>query len=214
MTSATMEHTETVVTGVTLPASVLRDGLTGALVSAGKDDMLPTLTGIRIEWDSVTNEVRFVSTDRYRLSLGVTTGTPVGESHAVLVPRKDAEALVKALPKAPRYGTEYTAVTLTTTGDGTLSVLFTGDGTWTREFRLLDGQFPKYDTLIPDGTTEPVSEMAWNPVYMADAAKIPHEKNDPIRFMFTAPNRPMVGTYLTCNGIDWTYLVMPSRIAG
>lgn len=216
MTVTVNETTSTTgtVPTVTMPASVFRDGLAGCLVAAGRDGTLPTLCTVLVEWDGST--VRFVSTDRYRLAQGTIVPDDSVVTHGtgrVLIYRKDAAELVKVLPKVPKkYGSDGT-VTLSVQDHGMLSVLFIGDGMWSREFRSVDGEFPKIQNLIPTETKEPVSVMSWNPDYMADAAKIPHDaRNVPITWMFSAPNRPMVGTYPTSNGIDWLYLLMPVRL--
>ncbi len=77
-----------------------RDMLIGALVAVGKDDTLPVLTGIKFEWSN--NEITVITTDRYRMVVGVTRkesyAVTVGEG-GFLLPRTVAAELVKVLPK-------------------------------------------------------------------------------------------------------------------
>jgi DNA polymerase III sliding clamp (beta) subunit (PCNA family) len=80
-------------------------------------------------------------------------------------------------------------------------------------FQTLDGEFPKFRKLIPDASDVPGTEMiSFNPAYLASVDKIPHERNTPVTWKFYGSGRPAVGTYDTCNGIDWLFLLMPVRI--
>jgi DNA polymerase-3 subunit beta len=196
------------VPGFTVDGATLRDLLAGGLVAVGRDDTLPTLMAVRLEWDST--ELRVVSTDRYRIALGVVSefgfwSDVTGDGFA-MIPRKDAAELVKVLPK--KANTERVSVTVL--GD---SVMI-GNGTWSRTLRMLDGEFPKYRSLIPDEDKfTAVDSICFNPVFMADAAKIPYDRNVPIRWTFTGPTRPALGKYArTMTGIDWVYLLMPVRL--
>jgi DNA polymerase-3 subunit beta len=217
MDRETVEAMPTVV-GFAIDGAVLRELLTGALVATGRDDMLPTLTGVRLEWDALG--LRAVATDRYRLVVGVFhAGTKVsgvesyrdvtGDGEA-LVYRKDVAELIKVLPK--KFGAELARVTLV--GDSIVFGNGDGVGAWSRTVRVLDGEFPRYRSLIPgEDSFRDVGSICWNPTFMADAAKIPHDRNTPITWTFTGPNRPVLGTYPTSeNGVDWQYLLMPVRL--
>jgi DNA polymerase III sliding clamp (beta) subunit (PCNA family) len=208
-----IEHdiTEDMVTvpGFTVDGATLRDLLVGGLVAAGKDSSLPTLTAVRLEWD--TTELRVASTDRYRLVVGIVGPefmSDVTGDGVAMIPRKDAAELVKMLPKK----TNAERVSITVLGDSVM----VGNGSWSRTVRMIDGDFPRYRSLIPgeDKHAATVS-ICFNPVFMADAAKIPYDRNVPIRWMFTGDNRPALGKYAqTDTGIDWMYLLMPVRLTG
>jgi DNA polymerase-3 subunit beta len=208
-----IEHdvTEDMVTvpGVTVDGATLRDLLVGGLVAADKDSSLPVLTAVRLEWD--TTELRVVSTDRYRLVVGI-VGTEfmshVTGDGVAMIPRKDAAELVKVLPKR----TNAERVSITVLGDSVV----VGNGTWSRTVRMIDGEFPKYRSLIPgEDKHAATASICFNPAFMADAAKIPHYRNVPIRWTFTGENRPALGKYAqTETGIDWLYLLMPVRLTG
>ena len=196
------------VPGFTVDGATLRDLLAGGLVAAGKDNSLPVLTAVRLEWDAT--ELRVVSTDRYRLVVGVVSESgfwsDITGDGVAMIPRKDAAELVKMLPK--KTNTERVSVTVL--GD---SVMI-GNGTWSRTLRMLDGDFPRYRSLIPgEDKHTAVSGIRFNPVFMADAAKIPYDRNVPISWTFTGENRPALGTYArTMTGVDWMYLLMPVRL--
>ena len=214
MTVVTEEATsKTVVPTLTLPASVLRDAL-HVHIAAGRDDTLPTLTGVQVTW-SEGEPIRFAATDRYRLAVAtVDRGLDdkrltlaVGEG-SFLLPRKDAIDLVKQLPKPKKRDTHAVPVSVTQT-KGYVTFHWVHEGsTVNREFRTLDGQFPKWQSLIP---TEygAVKNIAFNPAYLADVAKLPHEST--IKWAFTQPTRPAVASW-DCAGIAWQYLLMPVRL--
>jgi len=222
--AVTMMETETVtvaeVAPVVVPAAVLRE-LAGVTVAAGKDDTLPTLTGVRIEWEP--GVVRMVATDRYRLAVCEWRGESVKDAVAgsALVPAKELAAYVKGLPKPGRRGVDFpVTLTLDTVGGGH-AVTFTCttlDGQQMRRVVGLDGEFPKWAPMFPDEGTlaagKGVCTVAYNPHYLADLAKMPQDrKGDPVRMSFTEPHRPAV-----CEGkgahVEWKYLLMPVRTGG
>jgi DNA polymerase III subunit beta len=211
VTDTTMvQGSEVVVPSFVVPAHTLRNMLTAGLVAVGKDDTLPSLTGVRIEWDST--ELRAVSTDRYRLMVAdadMTCGVTVSGEGAVLLHRKDVAELIKVLPKASRFG-DSNMVKVTVLGD---SVLITADG-WSRTLTVLQGDFPKYRSLIPrEDSFAAIETIAVNPKFLGDIAKIPGERNMPARLRFTDARRPMVAFITGDNGVrEYTYLLMPVRL--
>lgn len=117
-------------------ASVLRDAFARVAISAGKDDTLPVLTGACITVDA--SGVEIATTDRYRL--GVQNLAPIvrGDDDAkILLPIRAAVWSVKNL-------------------EGAVSVRVHGDhveisaAERTVHVRTLDGEFPRYRSLIPD----------------------------------------------------------------
>lgn len=222
MTTTTIEGT-TVQTWpvLTLPLAAFSDLVTAAAVSVGKDNTLPVLTGIRVEWEQRT--VRMVSTDRYRLVRAEYTLGPVApaftdsnEVISTLVPAADLVAFVKALPKPGKYAKSPFSVVISLHDDEVRLSCSTWDGDISRSVRLLDGDFPKYQSLIPtefaglDG-----DGIGVNPKYLADVAKMPLvKKESPVRVRFTASGRPMVWEPTTPldSGVTWLYLLMPVRI--
>lgn len=216
----TVRGVDTVVPAFTMPAGMLRDMLAGALVAAGKDRAFPTLAAVRFEWDEIT-PVRVVSTDRYRLALGMTVESDrVSQSGdaAFLMDRVTVTELVKALPKLPdRYTwpSHPAQATVTVTGDHVVLRVDdpSGSGTWSREIRTVDGEFPKYRSLIPspDDRVE-TANIAWNPDYLADVSKVPHGKGDPVMWTFYGGTRPAVARYGSHHGVEWLYLLMPVRL--
>ena len=213
MTTTTIEGTTVEnVTVLALDVAVFRDLVTAASVAAGKDDTLPTLTGFRVEWDSLS--VRMVATDRYRLVKAEWQAKRVTEG-AALVPAAELVAYVKALPKPSRFGLPPTVIIHPEDGQVRFTCV-THEGEVSRTIRTLDGEFPKYQSLIPtefaglDG-----DGIGVNPKYLADVAKMPLvKKESPVRVRFTASGRPMVWEPTTPldSGVTWLYLLMPVRI--
>jgi DNA polymerase-3 subunit beta len=225
MSTLTVVDTSTEVAPVVVvPAAVLRE-LAAVAVAAGKDDSLPTLTGVRIEWES--GVVRMVATDRYRLAVCEWRGESVKDAVAgsALVPAKELAAYVKGLPKPGRGGADF-PVTLTldrienghSKGHAVTFTCTTFDGQQVRRVVGLDGDYPKWAPLFPGeaefAASEGVCAVAYNPHYLADLAKMPQDrKGDPVRMSFTTPHRPAV-----CQGkgshVEWKYLLMPVRTGG
>lgn len=118
-----------------------------AVTAAGRDDMLPVLTGVRIEIDG--SAISLLATDRFRLShreLAWDPNTP-DASVAALVPAKVLGDTAKSLTG----GTELT-IALSSGGAGEGIIGFEGvtdGGTLRTTTRLLDGEFPKVRSLFP-----------------------------------------------------------------
>jgi DNA polymerase III subunit beta len=118
-----------------------------AVTAAGRDDMLPVLTGVRIEIDG--SQISLLATDRFRLSqreVGWSPRTP-DESMAALVPAKVLGDTAKSLTA----GSEVT-IALATSGSGEGIIGFEGvaaGGVRRTTTRLLDGEFPKVRSLFP-----------------------------------------------------------------
>jgi len=210
VTVVTEEATsKTVVPTLTLPASVLRDAL-HVHIAAGRDDTLPTLTGVQVTW-SEDEPIIFAATDRYRLAAAnLDAGRCVVEGEgSFLLCRKDAIDLVKRLPK-PKRNSIVPNVNVTQT-KGYVTFFWVHEGsTVSAEFRTLDGDFPKWQSLIPT-EAKPVENVAYNPAYLADVAKLPSGSNQPVKWMFSGESRPALAHW-DHDGIAWQYLLMPVRL--
>ena len=118
-----------------------------AVTAAGRDDMLPVLTGVRIEIDGAT--ISLLATDRFRLShreLAWSPHTP-DETIAALVPARVLGDTAKSLTA----GSEVT-IALSHGGSGEGIIGFEGQapgGVRRTTTRLLDGEFPKVRSLFP-----------------------------------------------------------------
>ncbi len=122
-----------------------------AVTAAGRDDMLPVLTGVRIEIEG--SNIALLATDRFRLSLRELTWDPgTTEAHAAaLVPARVLADTARSLTS----GTEVT-IALAGSGAGEGIIGFegrVGDGIRRTTTRLLDGEFPKVRSLFPTAHT-------------------------------------------------------------
>ena len=119
-----------------------------AVVAAGRDDMLPVLTGVRIEIEGDT--ISLLATDRFRLSHRELRWEPASTdaSAAALVPAKVLADTAKSLTA----GNQVT-IALSSSGTGEGIIGFEGSaggGVRRTTTRLLDGEFPKVRTLFPN----------------------------------------------------------------
>jgi DNA polymerase-3 subunit beta len=134
----------------TVRSDVFAQAVSQAVTAAGRDDMLPVLTGVRLELDGST--ITMLATDRFRLSQRELEWTPAAPDveAAALVPAKVLADTAKSLTG----GTEITVALSTNTagGAGEGIIGFEGSaagGTRRTTTRLLDGEFPKVRSLFP-----------------------------------------------------------------
>lgn len=131
----------------TVDSEAFANAVHQAVTAAGRDDMLPVLTGVRLEIEGDT--ISLLATDRFRLSQREVSWSPrtPDESLAALVPAKVLADTAKSLTS----GSEVT-LALSTTGTGEGIIGFEGaaaGGVRRTTTRLLDGEFPKVRSLFP-----------------------------------------------------------------
>lgn len=116
------------------------------VVAAGRDELLPVFTGVRMEIDGDT--LSLLATDRYRMALKELPWNPrsTASEGAALVPAKVLSETARSMTS----GTEITlSLSSAATGDGLIGFEGTG-AAGVREIttRLLDGEFPKVRHLM------------------------------------------------------------------
>ena len=134
----------------TVASEAFAHAVAQAVTAAGRDDMLPVLTGVRIEIDGST--ISLLATDRFRLShreLDWNPRTP-DESAAALVPARVLGDTAKSLTA----GGEVT-IALATTGSGEGIIGFEGHGAR----RPASYDDPAARRRVPQGP-QPVPERA------------------------------------------------------
>ena len=126
-----------------VPGTVLAGAVAQVAVAAGRDDALPFLTGVRVEVDG--DQVTLAATDRYRLAVRTFSWSPASSdfSAAALVPARTLADTAKALAHA---GEVHLAFGSAEAGEGLLGIEGLDRRTTTR---LLEGDFPKYRSLLP-----------------------------------------------------------------
>jgi DNA polymerase-3 subunit beta len=141
-------------TGV-IASDVFATAVAQVAIAAGRDDSLPTLTGVHVEINEET--MTFAATDRYRLAVREIQWQPTA-------PNTSTTALLRARTIADA------AKSLTGSKDVSLSFApntsndrltgFASDGK-TMTSRMLDGTFPPYRHLLPQEiTTTALVEVA------------------------------------------------------
>ncbi|MHB1876925.1 MAG: DNA polymerase III subunit beta [Streptosporangiaceae bacterium] len=158
-------------------------------VAAGRDDTLPSLTGVRIEIEGDT--LTLISTDRYRLAVRELRWTPARPdlSAAVLVPAKALTDTARSLTSAAEVAIalalpgEQASTGPRIGGDGMIGFEAAGRRTTTR---LLSGEFPRYRTLLPS-TVSATAEVATS--QLAESVRrvaLVAERNTAVKLTFTS----------------------------
>jgi DNA polymerase-3 subunit beta len=124
-------------------------------VAAGKDDSLPTLTGVFVEINK--NQITLAATDRYRLAVRELTWSAQDaniETTSLLRARTLADA-AKSL-----IGTSQVTIALAPATTNEKLVGFISEGK-TMTSRVLDGSFPPFRHLLPsESTADAIIEVA------------------------------------------------------
>ena len=155
--------------------------------AAGRDDTLPALTGVRIEIEGDT--LTLISTDRYRLAVRELRWSPARPdlSAAVLVPARALAETARSLTSGAEV-----SIALALPGEGGADsgaggdgmIGFEGGGRQTTT-RLLGGEFPRYQALLP-GYATATAEIS-TPVLIEAVKRVAlvAERNTAVRLAFT-----------------------------
>jgi DNA polymerase III subunit beta len=115
------------------------------VVAAGRDELLPVFTGVRMEIEN--NTLSLLATDRYRMALKELDWSPRGNAEgAALVPARVLAETAKSMTSG-----ESVTVSLASAASGDGLIGFEGTGAaGVRQIttRLLDGEFPKVRHLM------------------------------------------------------------------
>jgi len=175
----------------TVGSDAFASAISQVAIAAGKDDTLPALTGIRVEFSGDT--LTLVATDRYRLAVRELKWSPSGDdlSTALLVPARVLGDTARALTS----GAEVSVALARGKGPGEVGggaggqpdgiIGFEGGGRKTTT-RLLSGEYPRYQTLLPSEFNA-VAELHASP--FTDAVKrvaLVAERNTPVRLTFSS----------------------------
>ena len=125
----------------TVPSAAFAEAVAQVVVAAGRDELLPVFTGVRMEIEGDT--LSLLATDRYRMALKEITWTPGAPdlSANALIPARVLSETAKSMTSGDQISLSLSA---SSTGEGMIGFEGTGPGgvrhTTTR---LLDGEFPK-----------------------------------------------------------------------
>jgi DNA polymerase-3 subunit beta len=175
----------------TLGSDAFAAAVASVAVAAGRDDTLPVLTGVRVEIDG--EDVTLAATDRYRLAVRTLRWQPVDPSlqATALVPARTLAEAAKSLTA----GAEVTlALAATGSGEGMLGL---SGGSRRTTTRLLDGEFPKYRSLLPDGSSGSASIDTAALTEAVRRVSLVASRTSPVRLSFSAD-----GVVLEAGGLD------------
>jgi DNA polymerase III subunit beta len=178
-------------TAGSLESDVFAVAVAQVALAAGRDDTLPVLTGVRLEIED--DALTLAATDRYRLAVRTLPwkpGTP-GLSTTALVPARTLADTAKALTSGPEV-----TLALSSGSGGEGMIGFEGGGRRTTS-RLLEGEFPKYRSLLPSESSA-TAEVATAPfVEAVKRVALVAARNAPVRLGFSAD-----GVVLEAGGAD------------
>lgn len=157
-------------------SGVFAQAVAQVAIAAGKDDTLPVLTGIRMEIDGTS--VTLAATDRYRLAVRTFPWTPKKTSMELntLIPAKILADSAKNMDGAE-------TVSFAIAPDGEKLIGFESEGMRTTT-RLLDGEFPKYRSLLPNESATRATVDTQELINAVKRVALVAERNTPIRMVF------------------------------
>jgi DNA polymerase-3 subunit beta len=179
------------VTAGALESDVFAAAVAQVALAAGRDDTLPVLTGVRVEIEG--DVVTLAATDRYRLAVRTLPWRPTTAELSVtaLVPARTLAETAKALAGGPEV-----LLALSSPGSNEGMIGFEGGGRRTTS-RLLEGEFPKYRSLLPSHSSA-VAEVPTMPLVEAvKRVALVAARNAPVRLGFSAD-----GLVLEAGGAD------------
>ena len=184
-------------TAGSLESDVFAAAVAQVAIAAGRDDTLPVLTGVRLEIEG--EQLTLAATDRYRLAVRTLTWKPEqpGLSATALVPARTLAETAKALTG----GSEVTLALSSTGasgGDGMIGFEGGPAGSLRRTTsRLLEGEFPKYRSLLPSESSSVAEVPTLQLVEAAKRVALVAARNAPVRLGFSAD-----GLVLEAGGAD------------
>jgi len=164
-----------------VPSAVFAQAVSQVVVAAGRDELLPVFTGIRIEIEGDT--VSLLATDRYRMALKEISWNPgsTGASATALVPAKVLSETAKSMTAG-----EQVTLSLASGAAGDGIVGFEGDGAaGQRETttRLLDGEFPKVRHIMNTQAVMNVRVSTSEAIAAAKRVALVAERNTSLRML-------------------------------
>ncbi len=170
----------------TVSSSVFAHAVAQAVTAAGRDDMLPVLTGVRLELEG--DSIAMLATDRFRLSQRELTWSPGTSdiSAAALVPAKVLADTAKALTGGSEISIALSSGGSGGNGEGIIGFAGSaGGGIRRTTTRLLDGDFPKVRSLFP---SEHLTVARVDKAALVDSVKrvsLVAERNTAVQLAFT-----------------------------
>ena len=165
-----------------LPGDVFAAAVAQVAVAVGRDDTLPVLTGIRVEFEG--DRLVLAATDRYRLAVRELSWTPgrTDLSTVALVQGRSLTETARALADADSVTI---ALTGGVAGEGLIGFEGAAGGESRRTTnRLLDGEFPKYRSLLPSESTSTAVIDSASFLETVKRIALVADRNTPVRLSF------------------------------
>jgi DNA polymerase-3 subunit beta len=160
---------------ISLEAAPFIDTVTRVSRSASRDDTRPVLTGILVS--ASDHELRMVATDSYRLSVKTTT-----LSEPLSAPL-DANVPARALAEVVRIAQQTDAERVLVSRSDNQIVFTIGDAVLSS--RLIDGQFPNYQQLLPESADHELRVDREELASVVRRVSLLAQKNAPLRLAFS-----------------------------
>jgi len=164
----------------TATAELFAGAVAQVAIAAGRDDTLPVLTGVRVEIEGDT--ITLAATDRYRLAVREFPWSPQRPdfSAIALIPARTLSETAKAL------ATESEITIALSSGPGSDGLVGFESGGRRTTSRLLDGEFPKYRSLLPSDSSVVATVCTAALVETVRRVALVAERNTPVRLAFRA----------------------------
>ncbi|MBA2560059.1 MAG: DNA polymerase III subunit beta [Propionibacteriales bacterium] len=166
-----------------IDADVFASAVSQAVTAAGRDDMLPVLTGVKLEIQGAN--LALLATDRFRLSLRELPWSPLQPDVTVtaLVPARVLAETARSLPTGSSLD-----LALSTTGSGEGLIGFeskASGGTRRTTTRLIEGAFPNVRQLFPSTSEISASVETSALIDSVKRVSLVAGRNTPVRLAFT-----------------------------
>jgi DNA polymerase III subunit beta len=167
----------------TVPSDAFAQAVSQVVVAAGRDELLPVFTGVRVEIEG--DNLSLLATDRYRMALKELTwnpGTPQISTSALVPARVLADTA-----RSMSAGDEIT-LSLSSGGSGDGIIGFEGHGTGgvrQTTTRLLDGEFPKVRHIMNTQSALNVRVSTADLIAAARRVALVAERNTSLRMLIT-----------------------------
>ncbi len=164
-----------------VPSSPFAQAVSQVVVAAGRDELLPVFTGIRVEIEGDT--ISLLATDRYRMALKELTWNPESTqaSATALVPARVLADTAKSMTAG-----EQVVLSLASEGAGDGIIGFEGDGAAGQRqttTRLLDGEFPKVRHIMNTQAVMSVRVSTADAIAAAKRVALVAERNTSLRML-------------------------------
>ena len=164
-------------------SDVFTAAVTQAVTAAGRDDMLPVLTGVKIEIDG--SRLSLLATDRFRLSLRELTWDPdqPDVEASALVPARVLSDTAKSLAAGSRV-----QIALGADGGSDSLIGFAADSSSGRRLtttRLIEGAFPNVRQLFPNSADISARMDVGALIEAVKRVSLVAGRNTPIRLTFS-----------------------------